>query len=95
MKLETAHKKFIEKLRSEGKSEATVVAYNKDIDQIIEFLSKEGVLEVENMKIEHLIAFMKSLEEKNYTPKSISRKTNATRTFIKYLASEGYLKEHF
>ncbi len=93
MKLETAHKKFIEKLRSEGKSEATVVAYNKDIDQIIEFLSKEGVFEVENMKIEHLIAFMKSLEEKNYTPKSISRKTNATRTFIKYMAGEGYLKE--
>lgn len=93
MKLELAHKKFIEELRSEGKSEATVVAYKKDIEQILDFLSGKGVTDVESMKIEHLSAFMKSLEEKNYTPKSISRKTNATRTFIKYLAREGYLKE--
>ncbi|MBW6441347.1 tyrosine-type recombinase/integrase [Patescibacteria group bacterium] len=93
MKLETAHKKFIEKLRSEGKSKATVVAYNKDIEQIREFLSEKNITDVEGMKIEHLTSFMKSLEEKNYTPKSISRKTNATRTFIKYLAGEGYLKE--
>ncbi len=93
MKLELTHKKFIEELRTQGKSEATVVAYNKDIDQILSFLSEKGVEEVEGMKIEHLSSFMKSLEEKNYTPKSISRKTNATRTFIKYLAREGYLKE--
>jgi len=93
MKLELTHKKFIEELRAQGKSEATVVAYNKDIDQILSFLSEKGVNEVEGMKIEHLTSFMKSLEEKNYTPKSISRKTNATRTFIKYLAREGYLKE--
>jgi site-specific recombinase XerD len=93
MKLQLTHKKFIDKLRSEGKSEATVVAYNKDIEQILEFLSQKGVADVEGMKIEHLSAFMKSLEDKNYTPKSISRKTNATRTFIKYLAKEGHLKE--
>ena len=93
MKLELTHKKFIEELRTQGKSEATVVAYNKDIDQILSFLSEKGVSEVEGMKIEHLSSFMRSLEEKNYTPKSISRKTNATRTFIKYLAREGHLKE--
>lgn len=93
MKLELTHKKFIEELRAQGKSEATVVAYNKDIDQLLSFLSEKGVEEVEGMKIEHLSSFMKSLEEKNYTPKSISRKTNATRTFIKYLAREGHLKE--
>jgi site-specific recombinase XerD len=93
MKLETVHKKFIEKLRSEGKSEATVVAYKKDIEQVITFLEKKNVTEVEGMKIEDLRAFMKSLEEKDYAAKSISRKTNAARTFIKYLADEGHLKE--
>jgi site-specific recombinase XerD len=93
MKLETAHKKFIEKLRAEGKSEATVVAYRKDIEQIITFLEKKNVTEVEGMKIEDLRAFMKSLEEKDYAAKSISRKTNAARTFIKYLADENYIKE--
>lgn len=93
MKLEVAHKKFVEKLRSEGKSEATVVAYRKDIEQAVTFLEEKGTTDVEGMKVEDLKAFMKSLEEKNYTPKSISRKTNAARTFIKYLVEEGYLKE--
>ncbi len=93
MKLELAHKKFIEELKSEGKSGATVVAYNKDIEQLLSFLESKKIVEVENVKIEPVASFMKDLENKNYTPKSISRKTNATRTFIKYLAKEGYLKE--
>lgn len=93
MKLELAHKKFIEELRSQGKSGATVVAYNKDIEQLLSFLESKKIVEVENVKIEPVASFMKDLENKNYTPKSISRKTNATRTFIKYLAKEGYLKE--
>ncbi|MFZ2663954.1 MAG: tyrosine-type recombinase/integrase [Patescibacteria group bacterium] len=92
-KLQTVHKKFIEELKSEGKSEATLVAYNKDIEQIVTSLAKEGVENVEDMKIEHLESFMKSLADQNYTPKSISRKTNAARTFIKYLTKEGSLKE--
>lgn len=93
IKLELTHKKFIEKLRTEGRSEATVIAYNKDIEQIITFLAKENIENVEDMDIKHLDAFMKSLAKQNYTPKSISRKTNAARTFIKYLTKEGYLKE--
>jgi len=93
MKLELAHKKFIEELRSQGKSGATVVAYNKDIEQLLSFLSSKKIDEVEDIKIEPVASFMKDLEDKNYTPKSISRKTNATRTFIKYLAREGFLKE--
>ncbi len=91
-KLELAHKKFIEKLKSEGKSEATLVAYNKDIEQVVNFLKDKGVDTTEGMNIEHLEEFMKSLEEKKYTSKSISRKTNAVRTFIKYLNKEGYIK---
>jgi len=91
-KLELTHKKFIEELRSEGKSEATLVAYSKDIEQIISFLKEKGIENAEDMDIKHLEGFMKSLEEKKYTSKSISRKTNAARTFIKYLTREGYLK---
>jgi site-specific recombinase XerD len=92
-KLQTVHKKFIEELKSEGRSEATLVAYNKDIDQIVVSLSKQGTENVEDMKITNLEVFMKDLADQNYTPKSISRKTNAARTFIKYLTKEGLLKE--
>lgn len=93
MKLELTHKKFIDELRTEGKSEATVVAYNKDTEQLLSFLADKKITEVEQVKIEPVISFMKDLESRNYTPKSISRKTNATRTFIKFLTREKFLKE--
>jgi len=93
MKLEIAHKKFIEELRSEGKSGATVIAYNKDIEQLLNYLSEKKVVETEDLDVENITGFMKSLEGLNYTPKSISRKTNATRTFIKYLAKNNYIKD--
>ena len=92
-KLEIAHKNFIKKLESEGKSESTVVAYNKDIEQIVEYLAKQGITGVEGMDIKHLEGFMKSLAQKDYTNKTISRKTNAARTFIKYLHNESLIKE--
>lgn len=91
--LKMAHKNFVDSLKAEGKSESTLVAYNKDIEQIIEFIAKQGVTEVDGMDIKHLEGFMKDLNSKGYTPKSISRKTNAARTFIKYLHNEDLLKE--
>jgi len=69
MKLDSAHKKFIEELRSEGKSEATVIAYNTDIEQLLSFLEKEGIYNTEDIEVNPIASFMKSLEEKNYTAK--------------------------
>lgn len=92
-KLEIAHKNFIKHLESEGKSESTLIAYNKDIEQIIEYLGKQGITDVEGMEIKQLESFMQSLAQKDYTKKTISRKTNAARTFIRYVHSEGLIKE--
>ena len=91
VKLDTAHKKFIESLKSEGKSDATLVAYSKDIEQLTAHLTENGVLETTAITVEHVDGFMKTLADKNYTPKSISRKTNAARTFIKYLHKNGFI----
>ena len=49
MKLDIAQKKFIDELKSEGKSGATVVAYNKDIEQLLSFLSSKKIEEVEKI----------------------------------------------
>jgi integrase/recombinase XerD len=93
IKLEIAHKSFIEQLRSDGKSDSTLVAYKKDIEQLNKHLSENGVNLVSEIAIGHLENFMKKLTGENYTPKSISRKTNATRTYIKYLFVKGHIKE--
>jgi len=92
IKLVAAHKKFIDTLRGEGKSEATVIAYSKDIEQLLSNLGNQGVDLVTQIELKHLEDFMKKLADASYTPKSISRKTNATRTFIKYLHKEGHIE---
>ncbi|HLD51412.1 hypothetical protein A3K34_00080 [candidate division WWE3 bacterium RIFOXYC1_FULL_40_10] len=94
IKLEIAHKKFIDHLQTEGKSQATLIAYNKDIEQLIGHLGNKGVDLVSDINLKHLEEFMKNLADMEYTPKSISRKTNATRTFIKYLSIEGHMPKN-
>jgi len=93
IKLDIAHKTFIDQLKSDGKSDSTLIAYKKDIEQLNKHLQDKGVNLVSEITITHLEDFMKNLFNNNYTPKSISRKTNATRTYIKYLHTKGYVKE--
>jgi integrase/recombinase XerD len=91
IKLEKAHKNFIEKLEGEGKSPATLIAYSKDIQQLMEHLIEAEVELVNEIKLGHLEEFMGNLANTGYTPKSISRKTNATRTFLKFLHEVGHV----
>ena len=90
VKLDEAHKNFIEHLKSLGRSRSTVVAYEKDTAQLIDFLYKSGVNEVGGVEIIHLEGFMTNLADKDYTKKSISRKTNSTKTFFRFLMDAGH-----
>lgn len=92
VKLETAHKNFIKHLEEQGKSPSTLIAYGKDIEQLVESLSRKGVTSVDEIKLDQLEEFMKKLASQNYTPKSISRKTNSTKTFFRYLKEKGYIE---
>ncbi len=91
IKLSIAHTDFIKNLQGDGKSSATVTAYSKDIEQLTVFLEKEGVELVSQVETTHLEKFMKKLGEDQYTLKSISRKTNATKTFFKFLHKSGHI----
>jgi integrase/recombinase XerC len=91
LKLDSAHKSFIKSLEDQNKSSSTLVAYGKDIEQLIEHLKRNGVETVDQITLEHLEGFMKKLANSSYTPKSISRKTNSTKTFFRYLMNEGHI----
>jgi site-specific recombinase XerD len=95
MKLTIVHNNFIDQLEADGKSESTVIAYDKDIEQLVESAKKQGVEEIEDLKSQNIENFMKNLLESGYTAKTVSRKTNAARTFIKYAYDEGIIKEDF
>ena len=60
-KLDNAHKNFIKHLEGEGRSPSTLVAYGKDIEQLVEYLSKKGVNHIKDIKLEHFEDFIKKL----------------------------------
>ncbi|MDD3662228.1 MAG: tyrosine-type recombinase/integrase [Candidatus Dojkabacteria bacterium] len=88
------HAQFISDLQSKGRSESTIIAYGKDIEQLIDYLKKTGDGDPSAVTIERLEAFKSDLEKTGYTPKSISRKINSIRTFFKYLTGRNVISEN-
>ncbi len=85
---------FVEDLKSKNRSEATVIAYAKDIEQLLNFFSKDGLSSLDSIQAEDLERYKQNLQDNNYTPKSISRKINSTRTFFRYLLENSYIKDN-
>lgn len=92
LELKDAHNKFVQQLKAEGKSDATVIAYEKDIEQLTIYLSEQGINDIDQVELGHLTNFMNELSEQGLTNKTVSRKTNATKTYFKYLHSEGHIQ---
>lgn len=91
--LKDAHQQFIGHLQGRSSASATILAYGKDIDQLVSFLNSLGKVVVDEVNSEDLQAFMDKLAKESYTAKSISRKTNSTKTFFKFLKSAGSVTE--
>lgn len=83
--LRDCHLQFIDHLKSRSRASATILAYGKDIEQLVQFLATRGKEDPLQATLEDLQAFMEKLTKENYTAKSISRKTNSTKTFFKFL----------
>ncbi len=84
-KLQDAHREFIEHLKGKKRASATVLAYGKDIEQLVNFLTDLQKAHVHEVAADDIRTFLAKLQEKGYTQKSISRKLNSTKTFFRYL----------
>lgn len=91
--LKSAHQKFIDHLREKNRAQATVLAYGKDIDQLVEFLQELERAHVAQITQEDIEAFLAKLSKNGYTPKSVSRKTNAVKTFFRYLKVNEFITD--
>ena len=91
--LQDAHKQFIDNLKSRSRASATILAYGKDIEQLVSYLNSTGKEDPKEVTTEDLQTFMNKLAKEGYTAKSISRKTNSTKTFFKFLKSTGIISE--
>lgn len=83
-----AHVKFEQNLREKGKANATVIAYSKDIEQLVQFVGEKGKTLVAEVSSDDIDVFKSDLKQKRYTSKSISRKINSIKAFFRYLIAE-------
>lgn len=89
--LASAHQEFITYLNTVKRAHATILAYSKDIEQLIKFLDDAGKKSVADVAKTDLEAFLKKLSADGYTPKSLSRKINSIKTFYRFLKSQNSL----
>ena len=85
---------FVQFLTDKGRAVATVLAYGKDVDQLVQYLVKIGRSDVKEITEEDLQAFLKKLQDDDYTQKSVSRKINSIKTLYRFLVGEGILKQN-
>jgi len=80
--------KFTKSLEEKGRSPSTVLAYRADLEQLISFLRSKNKALVDDVRQTDIESFRDSLLADKYTPKSVSRKLNAVKTFFRWLISE-------
>lgn len=91
--LKKAHQEFIDHLKERNRAHATILAYGKDIAQLIDFLQELERAHISEITKEDIDAFMAKLLKEGYTPKSVSRKTNASKTFFRFLKVNEYIAD--
>lgn len=91
--LKDAHQQFIGHLKGRNRASATILAYGKDIEQLVNHLIVSGKDSASSVTLEDLQTFMNKMAKEGYTTKSISRKTNSTKTFFKFLKTSGLTED--
>lgn len=86
--LSSARERFVNELTKKDRAQATILAYSKDIEQLISFAVRKKISDINELNRSVIEEFLKNLSDNNYTKKTISRKINAIKTFSKYLLDE-------
>lgn len=75
-------------------SENSVISYRNDIIQYIEYLEKKGINDPNDIKIEDLRSYLRTLKNKQIAPSSQLRKLSAIKSFHKFLFIEKYTEHN-
>ncbi len=77
--------KFIDDLKEKGRSPSTILAYKSDLEQLVDFLAQHNKVLPSHIKQGDLEGFRDFLLNQKYTPKTVSRKLNAIKTFFRWI----------
>jgi site-specific recombinase XerD len=81
--------RFREYLTAGGRAHATVIAYAKDVEQILQFFEHNEKRTFEIVTSQDIEDFKEILKKQRYTGKSISRKVNSVKAFFRFLINSG------
>lgn len=93
IRLHDARAQFKDFLKGKKHSSSTIVAYGKDIEQLVLFLEELKKNHIHEVNKEDIEGFLAKLSKEGYTPKSVSRKINSTRTFYRFLKVNEYITD--
>lgn len=85
---------FVEHLKKQGKSDFTIIAYKKDLEQFVGFLTTKEKTDIREVKKDDIDGFIAKLISDKYTMKSASRKLNSIRTFFRYLKNSQIIDQN-
>lgn len=86
-----AHQDFEQNLKDSGRATATILAYTKDIEQLIEYVSQTGKTSPSQITTADINAFKDYLSKNDYTAKSVSRKLNSIKSFFRFLQNKNQI----
>ena len=82
---------FVNFLKAAGRSNATIMAYSKDIEQLLESIDTHPA----ELGSDQLNDIIKRISAKyGFTPKTVSRKLNSYRIFYSFLKQKGLTKDN-
>jgi len=84
--------RFVSNLGEKSRSPSTILAYRSDLEQLLEFLTKNSISMPDQIKSGNLDSFRDTLLSQKFTPKSVSRKLNAVKTFFRWMVENNYLE---
>jgi len=80
---------FIESINIDNMSENTIMAYQKDIEQLFSELQNKTI---EKVVKEDIINYINTLQQYSYKETTIARKISSIKQFFNFLYSEDYIK---
>ncbi len=86
---------YIEYLEIErGLSPNTIMAYRSDLYSLSDFLTENQIEVYSDIQRIHLNMYIKSLYDKKYTPRSITREIASIKGFFKWLSINDYIEHN-
>lgn len=92
--LREARDKFTDFLKNKKRATATILAYGKDVEQLIEFAGSVHKYDPSTITTQDIENFKVHLKNQKYTAKSISRKVNSIKSFFRYLKAQSFVGDN-